>query len=301
MKKSELKSGMLVETVEGELGLVLLNTPNGDVIAGNGESISRTWFPLNMIDEDTLEYKTSPSANIIRVYGYKDNSNSASISIKGRVLLWEKKAPLKKIKLSKEYSLEIDKNHIHIFNNNLNSFVDSPILHEDIKHLYCTINNCRPSNIKTVNKPKNIRIKSKSKSWHLYNAFASELIDLGFESKESFTVFSKENSQSHDGLIISDNFNLSHGKAAFAFTNFSSDNEEFLKINSPIYNLDTMWPVIIEEAKKYIDYNKTYILDDIKIPNVKYKCRVNYIKETISIGCQTISFSTLENIINLIK
>ena len=46
---------------------------------------------------------------------------------------------------------------------------------------------------------------------------------------------------------------------------------------------------------------KRYILDDIKIPNVKYKCRVDYIKETISIGCQTISFSTLENIINLIK
>ena len=114
-------------------------------------------------------------------------------------------------------------------------------------------------------------------------------------------MFSKESSQSYPGLIISDTFNLSYGKPAFAFTNFSNGNEGILKTYSPIYNLDTMWPVIIEEAKKYIDYNKTYILDDIKIPNVKYKCRVDYIKETISIGCQTISFSTLENIINLIK
>jgi hypothetical protein len=301
MKKSELKSGMLVETVAGEIGLVLLNTPGGDIIAGNGGKNPQTWFPLNNIDEDTLEYKSSPTANIVKVYGYKSNSDAAAISIKDRVLLWEKKAILEKIKLSKEYSLEIDKNHIHIFNNDLNSFVDSPILHENIKHLYCTIKNCRPSDIKTVDKPKNIRIESKSKSWHLYNALASELIDLGFESKEAFTVFSKESSQSHDGLIISDTFNLSYGKPAFAFTNFSNGNEGILKTNSPIYNLDTMWPVIIEEAKKYIDYNKNYILDDIKIPNVKYKCRVDYIKETISIGCQTISFSTLENIINLIK
>jgi hypothetical protein len=306
MKKSELKSGMLIETEAGEIGLVLLNTPGGDIIAGNGGEYPQTWFPLSNIDEDTLEYKSCPSANIVKVYGYKSNSDSAAISIKGRVLLWEKKAPLEKIKLSKEYSLEIDKNHIHIFNNNINSFVDSPILHEDIKHLYSTIKNCRPSDIKTVDKPKNIRIESKSKSWHLYNALASELIDLGFESKEAFTVFSKENSQSYHGLIISDSFNLSYGKPAFAFTNFSNDNEsndneEILKTNSTIYNLDTMWPVIIEEAKKYIDYNKTYILDDIKIPNVKYNCRVDYIKETISIGCQTIPFSTLENIINLIK
>ena len=91
MKKSDLKTGMLVETREGELGLVMLNTEEGDSIVSDGSS--GYWSPLDCYLEN-LTHFGSPEAlrkyDIVNVYGYSFSWTAANVSVGNRPLLWER-------------------------------------------------------------------------------------------------------------------------------------------------------------------------------------------------------------------
>ena len=71
MEKKDLKSGMVVETRNGKLGLILLGSPNGDVIAGNGFD-KGSWMTLNAFNSD-LTNSVLSECDIIKVYCGKYN------------------------------------------------------------------------------------------------------------------------------------------------------------------------------------------------------------------------------------
>lgn len=89
-KKSDLRTGMLVENRYGDKGMVLLNTAHGDVISGDGKS-ARAWFHLSKLDSD-LKYPGMLDGDIIRVY-----DNAEHFEIRDRIsfdkktqLIWER-------------------------------------------------------------------------------------------------------------------------------------------------------------------------------------------------------------------
>jgi hypothetical protein len=75
MKKSELKTGMWIETEAEEIGMILLNTQEGNMIVydDNDFDYLSTW-------DDDLKYFNN---NIIRVYDFNS-------SFKKGDLLWER-------------------------------------------------------------------------------------------------------------------------------------------------------------------------------------------------------------------
>lgn len=90
MKKSDLKTGMWVVCKDGDRGMVLLNTENGDIISGD-----TNWGPLSSYDDD-LKYKNSTlpflNADIVKViqpsankYYYHINNDANS------EVIWERK------------------------------------------------------------------------------------------------------------------------------------------------------------------------------------------------------------------
>jgi hypothetical protein len=91
MKKSDLKTGMIIENGNGSLGKVMLGTAHGDVIAGNREKgIKNTWFPMHEIKNDL---SSSPiredTYTIVRVWEMDSNRDGASLIQKGK-LLWDR-------------------------------------------------------------------------------------------------------------------------------------------------------------------------------------------------------------------
>jgi hypothetical protein len=110
MKKSDLKSGMLVMTRNNERGIVMLNTPQGDCVVGSDGLLGQTWFPLNSLDENLL-YPASDSgdADIIEVWSYSNNSQAASMEKKDRKLLW-KRVDNDRVKLNDQYTAIINQN-----------------------------------------------------------------------------------------------------------------------------------------------------------------------------------------------
>ena len=95
MKKEDLKSGMIVETRSGKLGMVLLDTAEGDIIGG-GTNITdneRMWMPLNSLSDD-LTYTTYPGRNdadIVKVYKPTLNNRYGSFDVDKTLLVWERK------------------------------------------------------------------------------------------------------------------------------------------------------------------------------------------------------------------
>ena len=92
MKKSDLKTGMTVETKDGKRGKVMLGTKNGDIIAGGDSNDKQTWKPLDCIHED-LTSNWSIDVDIVKVYDFGGNYNAASTSKVGK-LLWERMGSL---------------------------------------------------------------------------------------------------------------------------------------------------------------------------------------------------------------
>lgn len=68
MKKSELQTGMWVKLRKGSLGMVLLNTKNGDIISG------QTWMPLKNFNDDLISDSRS-DYDVIEVYQPEHNCN----------------------------------------------------------------------------------------------------------------------------------------------------------------------------------------------------------------------------------
>jgi hypothetical protein len=97
MKKSDLKSGMLVETREGKRGIVMLNTPNGDmIVAGDNNAdifIKKMWDELNRYADD-LSHPDGEKYNIYKIYGFNHNMGATHLSTSGRELLFERKDKL---------------------------------------------------------------------------------------------------------------------------------------------------------------------------------------------------------------
>lgn len=106
MKKSDLKTGMLVEAANGNLSLVMLGTPQGDVLVGDGKTFSRSWCPLSAVNVDLT--RSSSEDDIVRVYSFSNNRDGASFNQKceDRELLWERK--VSKMTLTSEYEAIVD-------------------------------------------------------------------------------------------------------------------------------------------------------------------------------------------------
>jgi hypothetical protein len=90
MKKSDLKTGMVIETSKGERSLVLLGTTAGDIIAGCGNIRNKaTWFPFESLTDDLKHAYTG--TKIIKVYSTPSNQDAGSLTELGE-LLWERNA-----------------------------------------------------------------------------------------------------------------------------------------------------------------------------------------------------------------
>lgn len=110
MKKSELKSGMIVKKINGELGMVMLNTPNGDVIVGNGENDRQQfWCPLSVYDDDLNRHGENDENSIYQVLDFRSNKYGADLSVNGRKILWTRGVESTVIKnITPKYDAKID-------------------------------------------------------------------------------------------------------------------------------------------------------------------------------------------------
>lgn len=91
MKKSDLKSGMMVVNRIGDTGIVLRDFKDDkrDIIAADGKYSTRYWGPLDRFHED-LTHKTFKSSDIIKVYDFKDSVCGVSLNPSIRKLIWER-------------------------------------------------------------------------------------------------------------------------------------------------------------------------------------------------------------------
>ena len=89
MKKSELKTGMIVEFRSGLKSTVLLNTSAGDFIIGKGYETKIDEYTVENIEEWTN------TAKVIRVF---DPENEEDHREGGGEIVWERKIP--------EYTME---------------------------------------------------------------------------------------------------------------------------------------------------------------------------------------------------
>jgi len=91
MRKSDLRTGMLLEQRNGALAMVLLGTEHGDIASGE-----ETWFPISQLNED-LTYKITLNQSdrpydIIRIYQPKSVMQylSRGLSTSDANLIWER-------------------------------------------------------------------------------------------------------------------------------------------------------------------------------------------------------------------
>ena len=90
MKKSDLRSGMVLVSRSEDKGIVLLGTSKGNLIGALGNSTSGLWMSLDSLTED-LEGPTS-SHDIIAVYDGTSNMNYGSTKLFDLMLIWERPA-----------------------------------------------------------------------------------------------------------------------------------------------------------------------------------------------------------------
>ena len=92
MKKSDLKTGMIIEFMNGVLGMVLLGTENGDIVSGG------TWFPLSDHSDEMLFVYIDYETSIKAVYQPTNNMDylNKGVSLSYfHTTLWERKEPKK--------------------------------------------------------------------------------------------------------------------------------------------------------------------------------------------------------------
>lgn len=92
MKKEDLKSGMVVVTRDGNKGIVLLGTTNGDIIGGCGEYHGATWKPLDALNDD-LTSNYEGEYDIVKIYNTSGNKNFGTIDLDKLQLIWERPEP----------------------------------------------------------------------------------------------------------------------------------------------------------------------------------------------------------------
>jgi hypothetical protein len=99
MKKSDLRSGMIVEDRRGQRGIVLLNAErHGDIVGGGmaKDKISeteRTWSPLRSWDEN-LRYVgpcgKDRSRDIVKIWSPNSNKHAGSFDLYASESIWER-------------------------------------------------------------------------------------------------------------------------------------------------------------------------------------------------------------------
>ena len=101
MKRSDLRSGMVVVTRDGRKGIVLLGTANGNVIGGIGlgHGVS-TWMPFDSLTEDlkTTTSSLKPASDITAVYVADSNMQYGSTDLDKLGLLWQR--PVEPVELT---------------------------------------------------------------------------------------------------------------------------------------------------------------------------------------------------------
>ena len=95
MKKSELKNTDVVLSSKGSYGIVLLDTPKGDLIKwfkNNHDEVIHKYRSLDMINND-LTFKYDGKDNrIIKVYRVTDQHDMTTMNaIDDKYLIWEEK------------------------------------------------------------------------------------------------------------------------------------------------------------------------------------------------------------------
>ena len=94
MNKSDLKTGMLLELSNGQLSIVLLDTPNGDWCAGNKNFSGTGYFKLDYLTEDlkvSLSHHTTKEVVVTKVYLPSYSNTFLSFNIHDYSLYWERK------------------------------------------------------------------------------------------------------------------------------------------------------------------------------------------------------------------
>lgn len=100
MKKSDLKTGMLVELRNGERALVM-----EDMLVGNGTEIAY-WGPMENFNKDLTNGCNSEN-DIVTVYSASTNRWGASFGLEQRSVLWTRPTT-KTVKLNEKYTAVID-------------------------------------------------------------------------------------------------------------------------------------------------------------------------------------------------
>lgn len=124
MKKSELKTGMVVEQRNGSRGLVLLGTQQkegryathgGDIIGGCGDYMN-CWSELDCYRDDLTHNKSTSCEDfdIVRVYIPENNSKAGSVNPKDLQLLWERQEIALKLNDNYEAKVNLTSNTISV-------------------------------------------------------------------------------------------------------------------------------------------------------------------------------------------
>ena len=87
MTRGELMTGMVVETRDGKKGIVLRDTPKGDIISGE------VWMPLDAYTQNLLYdgvYGDTDEADIMKVYLPKNNRDFQKLQVAYDGIIWER-------------------------------------------------------------------------------------------------------------------------------------------------------------------------------------------------------------------
>lgn len=90
MKKEDLRSGMVVVTREGNKGIVLLGTTNGNIIGGCGDGYYGSWKPYDAIADDLTSCHGGSEYDIVKIYDANGNKNFGTIDLDKLQLIWER-------------------------------------------------------------------------------------------------------------------------------------------------------------------------------------------------------------------
>lgn len=100
MKKSDLKTGMVVELKDGDKMVVLLNTINGDLFKSINKGTA--WDTLRYYDED-LKNNQNLGLDVMKVYRYMHEYRY--LGNEKLELIWEREKPTKEISSTEAFAI----------------------------------------------------------------------------------------------------------------------------------------------------------------------------------------------------
>lgn len=284
MKKSNLKSGMLVKSKSNKWAVVMLNTPNGDSLVSDGKGEKdTTWCPLANYNED-LEYIYDPlfrsEHNLVEVYSYNSNSEAMSLSTKGRKLLWRKEKdeiPVT-VKLNSAYEAIIKPKEGGVFVGENGASADFYSF-EELQPLFEAIR------IDLGPEEREVRVELPPYGTpgrrELVTAFKSVCEAIGWEYNSGFNNFDKLDERMW--LYFSDTWHYTPGKPRFSLTRCEDG-----------ISLVNDWSGTIREVTKVFKN-----LTKNPTPNLKIGKRITefyYDKKVVIVGCQTFAFEAIESL-----